>query len=260
MTHIRIFCILFSIFIISGCRKLPEIYCSHNLEKDSLSYLNYEGIHLANEILKLKNFNLDSNAVPIDIKKIEDKHLINLFNNNIIINGYKQQYSDWESLFPKADFITKLLLKYNKNTKYKPDQFRPINYQKYLSDSLSLENEYYYCGQLEIWRHFKSYVFLNHRYRNSIEGIFFIKEETRFFLINLDLSNKLISTIQLACFSKESDGLSLFKEKLENRIIFKNWLFYKQSWDIRSLDITPPAVNSHRKKFLLRIKKNGEIK
>lgn len=258
--HIRIFCILFSIFTIAGCRELPEIYCNHNLEKDSLSFLNYEEVHLPNGILKLKNFQLDSNAVPLDIRKIEDKNFINLFNNNIIINGYKQLSGDLKSIFPKTDFITKLLLQFNKNTKSKPDQFRPISYQQYLSDSSFLENEYYYCGQLEIWRNIKSYIFLNHRHRNSIEGIFFIKEETRFFLINLDLSNKLISTIQLAYFSEQSDGLSQFKEKLEGRIILKSWLFYKQSWNIRSLDLTPPAVNSRRKKFLLRINKNGEIK
>jgi hypothetical protein len=242
-----------------GCRKLPEIYSNHRLEKDSLSYLNYDGTHLSNENLKIRNFSLDSNSIPIGYKKVEDKHLIDLFNHNIIINGYKQEYYATKSLYFRTGFFTKLLLKYNKHTQFEPDQSKPIDYQKYLSDSLAI-NEYYSCGQIEFSKLFKSYVLLNHRYRNNLDGFFFLKEETSYYLLNIDLSNKLISTIQLAYFTYESDGLSQFEEQLQEKMLLKHWLIFKRAWYIASLDISPPATNDHKNQFILRISKQGEIK
>lgn len=250
--------ILFLI-IITGCRKLPEIYSNHNLEKDSLSYLNYEGTYLSNEILKINHFCLDSNQVPEGYKKVKDKHLIDLLNHNIIINGYKHEVYTAKSLFSRNGFFTKLLLKYSKHTKFIPDQFKPIDYQKYLSDSLSL-NEYYSCGQIEFSKLFKSYVLLNYRHKNTLDGFFFFKEETSYYLLNIDLSNNLISTIQLAYFTQESDGLSLFKEQLQEKMLLNHWLIFKRTWYITSLDISPPATNDNKNRFILRISKRGEIK
>jgi hypothetical protein len=259
--NISIFLIsIFSIFQI-GCNDRTEFYCNHNTDRDTLSHLDFSGINFPTGQLKLTTFQLKSDTIPVGGEKIYDNQLIDLLNNNMLINGYidyRKQY-DLFRWTGTNDFITRLIIKFNKNTFKFPSDYKPIDYEKYRSDSTSLFNDYYILGKLDLSNKFDSYVISNHRKKNEIEGMYFDRNEISYYLLNIDKSKRLISTARLANILSESDGLSFFQEELKMRSFFKCLFFYSKEWYIVSLDLPDHPGNSHKTKFFLRLKRNGEI-
>jgi hypothetical protein len=190
--------IILLVGVITGlvsCKSFPEIYCNHVQEKDSLSYLNYSGTNLQTQRLCINYFILDSNYIPNGLKKIDEIYLIDLLNHNIIINGYKQYYYTIDLFNYKPDFFARLLHKYNKNTAYPSNEFKRIDYNNYLSDLSLSVNDFYYVGQINLSKHFNSYVVLNQRYHNDKSNLLFTNQETSYFLLNIDQNNKLVSLL-----------------------------------------------------------------
>jgi hypothetical protein len=246
-----------AVLIRCGVKTDSFIYCNHISQRDTLSYLDYHGIDFNTNFFKSKNFKLEFNSVPDNFQKIDDKHLIMLLTNNIVINGYQNLELSMRS-YHKLDLATKLILKFNKNT-ISPEKFKPIDYHKFFPDTTYLINDFYLLGKLELSNEYDSYVIINQHDINELDGVYFERNETSYYLLNMDHNKKLISTIQLAYFRTDSDGLSYSMEKLELRFILKYWLCFFHSSYIKSLDL-PNTENKQKTRFTLRINRKGEIK
>jgi len=258
-TNLFILLLVLFCLLIGSCNKTDTyIYCNHNSQKDTLSHLDYSGLNFGPGILKAKTFHIETHTLPDNLEIIDNNHIIDLLNNNIVINGY-QHHDLSMKFYNRLDFITKLLIKFNKKT-YKPTEYKPMDYNKYFPDTTFLVNDFYFLGKLELSDKFNSYVILNQHEINELDGLFFLRNETSYYLLNIDHSKKLISTIQLACYITDNSGLSISQKKLKLKFLFKHWFYFVHDSYIKATDLIPNVENRRKTIFLLRLTKNGEIK
>ena len=250
--------ILFCLFtVISGCSTIVKENVSYNhlSMKDSLSRVDYSNVGFNITTVNLKSFEIENSFevfITDEIPKGSElyKNLI----NNVVIN----EFISWEAVEREVShkgFISKLLAKHIKNT-YPLPEYRQIDYYKHFPDTSKIEYNFYIIGRIELSDNFKSYIVASNKQLRYVGPII---KKSEYYLLNLDHSHQLISTVILASNGVFYDGLGKSNDKLSSNIKTCNRLKFIYTSYTKSLDLPQNPEVNHRYIFTLRIRKNGEI-
>jgi len=244
--------------VIFGCSPIVKenVSYNHHSMKDSLSRVDYSNVDFNISTVKLKRFEIENAVEIFKSNKIpKGSELYENLINNVVIN----EFISWEAIEREVShkgFISKLLTKYIKNT-YPLPEYRQIDYYKHFPDTSKIEYNFFVIGRIELSDNFKSYIIASNKQLRYVGPII---KKSEYYLLNLDHSHQLISTVILASNGIFYDGLGKSNDKLSSKIKTCNRLrFIYTSFD-KSLDLPQNIEVNHRYTFTLRIRKNGEIK